>query len=216
MRSIKIALRVAIALAMVVALGIVCMATALAEEEILRGAGGGCSWELNMTTGALVIRGEGDMEVYSALGAPEWRNYRDDIRSVTIEEGVTGIGYSAFSQCGNLTQITLPNTVTSLGEYAFAYCTSLTEIVLPPSLTTMGRYTFYDCVNLQKMTVPSSLKNFYNPISFNCSHDLTIQFLGCETRWIWIAESVPQYVTVTFLEHDFSIFKGISFALFST
>ena len=38
---------------------------------------------------------------------------------VTIEEGVTSIGYHAFYGCDGLTNIVIPEGVTSIGQAAF-------------------------------------------------------------------------------------------------
>jgi hypothetical protein len=38
---------------------------------------------------------------------------------VTIPEGVTEIGYHAFSQCSGMTALALPSTVKSVEAYAF-------------------------------------------------------------------------------------------------
>ena len=48
--------------------------------------------------------------------------------SVTIPEGVTSIGRSAFSGCSSLASVTIPESVTSIGEYAFSSCSSLKEL----------------------------------------------------------------------------------------
>ena len=39
---------------------------------------------------------------------------------VTVPEGVTSIGDSAFRCCSRLTSITLPDSVTSIGDWAFS------------------------------------------------------------------------------------------------
>lgn len=57
------------------------------------------------------------------------------VTKVTAEdlEGVTVIGYYAFSQCARLEELELPDTVTTLQEMCVAY-TKLHELVLPPSV----------------------------------------------------------------------------------
>jgi hypothetical protein len=50
------------------------------------------------------------------------------LTSVTIGNGVTSIGYSAFRLCASLTSITIGNGVTSIGEGAFGDCASLTSV----------------------------------------------------------------------------------------
>jgi hypothetical protein len=47
------------------------------------------------------------------------------LTSVTIPDGVTNIGYGAFSGCTGLTSVTIPNNVTGIGENAFNYCIGL-------------------------------------------------------------------------------------------
>ena len=49
---------------------------------------------------------------------------------VTIPEGVTSIGYSAFNGRSFLTGIALPSTLKEIGSEAFAYCDSLTKITV--------------------------------------------------------------------------------------
>ena len=42
-----------------------------------------------------------------------------DIVTLTIEEGITGIGDEAFANCGNITSVSIPSTITSVGKNAF-------------------------------------------------------------------------------------------------
>ena len=49
---------------------------------------------------------------------------------VTIPDGVTSIGGSAFLGCSSLTSITIPDSVTSIESYAFSSCSNLTSITL--------------------------------------------------------------------------------------
>ena len=55
--------------------------------------------------------------------------------SVTIPDGVTEIGESAFFQCTGLTAVTIPNSVTEIGGSAFSGCTGLTAVTIPDSVT---------------------------------------------------------------------------------
>ncbi len=47
---------------------------------------------------------------------------------LVIPDGVTSIGYGAFSGCSGLTSVTIPNSVTSIGFCAFNGCSGLTSI----------------------------------------------------------------------------------------
>jgi hypothetical protein len=97
--------------------------------------GGSCGtnaqWEFNPDTGELRIFGTGDMYGYDAPDTPmpsPWATYIDDITSIVIEEGITGLGNFAFSYTP-ITSITIPSTVTYIGNSTFEGCGSLTEII---------------------------------------------------------------------------------------
>lgn len=53
-------------------------------------------------------------------------SYNTSLTSITIPEGVTYIGSSAFSGCSNLTTIVIPNSIIGIGVDAFKNCTKLT------------------------------------------------------------------------------------------
>ncbi len=101
------------------------------------------TWELK-ENGQLVISGSGNMDDYSSNDFPD-SDYGDNIKSVTVEKGVTGIGTYSFYHCSALTSVTISDSVTSIGGSAFEKCTSLTDITIPDSVTDIGSYVFYDC-----------------------------------------------------------------------
>ena len=84
-------------------------------------------WEIK--DGVLTITGYGDMWNWDEDGiyAP-WYDYRLEITSVQLPEGLTSIGDNAFYYCISLESITIPAGVTSIGEYAFLVCDALKTI----------------------------------------------------------------------------------------
>ena len=80
--------------------------------------------------------------------------FRNDLKRVTIPQGVTSIGNNAFFACNNLTEVTIPEGVTSIGTEAFSNC-SLTEVNIPQSVTSIGIRTFASCNDLTKFDVDS-------------------------------------------------------------
>ncbi len=85
------------------------------------------TWNYNSNSGTLKISGTGNMKNYCSHSTP-WYNYRHNITSLIIEDGVTSIGNYAFCGCRGLKSLTIGSGVTSIGEGAFSDCTGLTEI----------------------------------------------------------------------------------------
>ncbi len=78
----------------------------------------------------LVISGSGAMTDFSATVCP-WRDYRENITSVRVEEGITYIGKYAFYKCSGLSEISLPQTLTEIGNQAFGSADNIAKINLP-------------------------------------------------------------------------------------
>ena len=60
------------------------------------------------------------------------------ITSITIPEGVTSIGSTAFKGCTNLKELVLPNSVKSAGKHAFGSCTNLETLNLGEGFSTVS------------------------------------------------------------------------------
>lgn len=60
------------------------------------------------------------------------------IEKVTVQNGVTTIGKSAFEYCENLVSVTLPETLKTIGSSAFFYCPSLKHLVIPSGVSVLN------------------------------------------------------------------------------
>ena len=69
------------------------------------------NWELNQNTGELYIWGTGEIKY------DNWD--KSKIKSVVIENDITGIGEKAFKDCSNLESVIIGKKVTSIGSRAF-------------------------------------------------------------------------------------------------
>ena len=88
---------------------------------------------------------------------------------VNIPDGVTSIGYGAFSGCSSLTSVTIPNSVTSIGPSAFSGCSGLTSVTIPDSVTSIGINAFYNCSGLTSVTIPGSVASIGAWAFYGCS-----------------------------------------------
>ena len=133
-------------------------------------------WKLDVF-GTLTISGNGDI-----TGNPWRNNHADKILNIVIEEGITGIGGSAFDSCSNVTGVTIPESVTKIGSGAFHGCSSLESIVIPESVSEMGDTVFANCSSLKEIVIPDSVGSIGESVFYGCS-SLTSAILpeGMET-----------------------------------
>ena len=112
--------------------------------------------------------------------------------SVTIPNGVTSIGGSAFSDCSGLTSVTIPNSVTSIGDRAFAYCSGLTSVTIPTGVTFIGEYAFSGCSGLTSINVTSGNTHYssIDGVLYNYVQDTLILCPEVKT-----SVSIPNSVT---------------------
>ena len=113
--------------------------------------GDNVSWVMT-ADGTLTISGTGEMADYGSLDdSNPWDGCRKYIKSVVIEDGVTGIGRYAFNRCMSLASVTIPDSVTSIRYGAFMMDTALTSLTIPGSVTSIENYAFYGCSHLTDM-----------------------------------------------------------------
>ena len=125
-----------------------------AEYKNMLAVGGDCgaeghesevTWKLQ--NGTLTISGSGAMEGYiissSGTDAP-WKNYRDSIKEVVIDSGITYIASGSFADCTNLIEVTFAenSTLQEIDDSAFARCTGLTSVTIPKSVASIGDGVF--------------------------------------------------------------------------
>ncbi|NSB14600.1 leucine-rich repeat domain-containing protein [Clostridium beijerinckii] len=87
----------------------------------------------------------------------------------TIPDGVTDIGWNAFSGGVNLKSIEIPSTVTSIGSSAFDGCKNLSSITIPDGVIDIGIGTFYGCTNLSSITIPNTVITIEHSAFQNCT-----------------------------------------------
>ena len=68
---------------------------AFAQTATTGNCGASCTYTFHSGNGTLIISGTGAMTSYSSSNQP-WNSYKDSIKSVIIEKGITSIGKYAF------------------------------------------------------------------------------------------------------------------------
>lgn len=176
-------------LAACMALGLMAGVTLPVRAETDNGeAGEAVTWTLD-NLGTLTISGTGEM-----TSAPWKTDYSTVIKKVVIEEGVTSICGSAFSNLNSLEDVTIADTVTHMYAYAFQNCPNLQTVRLPANLEYVdGNLVFGDCgiVNLE---VPASID--FSEVYY-MFHYATIENVYVEDLTQWI-EYLPHDTEMTF------------------
>ena len=82
------------------------------------------------------------------------------LTGLTLHEGITSIGNSAFSRCTGLTgELIIPESVLSINDSAFEGCLGLNAVKFGNNLSYIGRYAFSYCRGLAGvLTIPVSVK----------------------------------------------------------
>ena len=141
-------------------------------------------YTFDSSTGELCIYGNG------SINNDAFRNITD-IKSLVIDEGITGIGASAFHGCKELTSVSIPNSVKSIDDNAFFYCVSLTDITMSNSLLYIGKSAFFDCAGITSIIIPDSVST----IGEGAFHRVNnVEYHGDATGSPWEAKSINGYV----------------------
>ena len=104
------------------------------------------------------------------------------ITSLTLPESLTGVGRYAFYNCRGLTSLTIPEGVTSIGESAFSNCKGLTTLAVPSGVTSIESGTFGSCVGLTSITLPEGLTSIGQYAFDNCTGLTSLTIPGAVTR----------------------------------
>lgn len=103
-------------------------------------------------TGELYLTGMGDMYDYDihSINSSPWNKYAETINTITVSEGITGIGRSAFCYLINLKRVSLPNSIKICKNSFFEACPEIETLEYEGSIsdwcniTHMGYYPSAD------------------------------------------------------------------------
>ncbi len=108
----------------------------LLSETILKSGQCGDNITYKVTSdGTLTLSGSGAMYTYEydwddyKTNCP-WGAYKNVIKKIVIEDGITSISQYSFYFFTNLTEVTIPSSVTSIGKEAFHWCKNVTQVFI--------------------------------------------------------------------------------------
>lgn len=141
-----------------------------ADERPVVGGVGTCVFD--QASGVLTVTCNGQMSDLDSSEDYPWYEYKDKVKSVVFEPGVTSIGNFAFQFYPNLKNVALPEGVEIIGFSAFSGC-PIEEIKMPDSMVLICGSAFSE-TKLKSVTFgpnisqignafarTPSLKNFY-------------------------------------------------------
>ena len=127
------------------------------------------TWKLNTELGRLEIEGTGPMAHFWPPDIP-WYNYRQYVRTIFVDPGVTSIGHHAFYDFPNVTSVYLYSSLTSIGVLSFGFCRKITSLEIPDGVTSIGEQALWYNESLTDVyvswkdeavpTMPANIHNF--------------------------------------------------------
>ena len=148
--------------------------------------GTGIYWRIEGSELILEYSGTGETNIPDAPGpyspgSYPWR-YNNDITTVTIGEGITGIGNSAFHDMKGVSTVNWPSTLKTIGSDVFAVGKhGLDSIVVGEGVESIGATFFGDNPpsDHSSITFPSTLETVSDALLFGVIKDGgTVTFLG--------------------------------------
>ena len=118
------------------------------------------TWTLS-DDGVLTISGKG--EVIADDESYLNRDFREKIKKVVVEDGITALGDDALYEIYNLTEISLPSTLKKIGS-GFVKGSLVKNVIIPKSVTYINMdWSFIKCSELDTVTFLNDNIQLYAP-----------------------------------------------------
>jgi hypothetical protein len=126
------------------------------------------AWTLT-NDGTLTVSGNCPITNFVSPYSTPWNDFKEKIKRVVIENGITAIGEYAFCDCQFIEAVTIPSTVLFIGNHAFGACLELKSVTIPSSVTAIGEDAFYSCISLETAVIGDSVTTIGEDAFFGCT-----------------------------------------------
>lgn len=148
------------------------------------------TYEFNNIDATFYITGKGETTSFIGSSEMPWKKYIKGILHVNIDNDITKIGNSLFSQCEKIKDVKLSDNTISIGHFAFADCSDLTSfntkkkntIVLPENCIAIGDLSFSNCNKIKTIFIPETVI-YIGESAFNIQGLEKIYYEGNEDAW---------------------------------
>ena len=161
---------------------------------------GSSCWVLDRS-GTLTVRR--NIDIYSKFMI---RDYREYVKKIVVEEGVTLLPSMFFSQCTNLEEVILPDSLLTIENSCFESCGSLRKIDLPKNLEVIGKDVFSGCGSLEKINISKENKFFCsdNGVLFDKNMKTLLVMPSAKTGDYTVPAGTVKISETAFYEHSLS------------
>lgn len=154
----------------------------------------GLAWTL--INGTLTISGTGAMADYSSENPAPWQAYAEQITSVMIGAGITGVDTDAFAGCTVLTgfQVDAENATYCSDVSGVLFNKEQTTLVLAPdtisgsyvipdTVATIGGNAFAGCAALTDITIPAAVTSIGIGAFSGCTGLENVHYNSSSVKW---------------------------------
>ena len=140
-----------------------------------------------------------------------------DLATVQMPASLKYIGHGAFETNTYLDNVVVPDGVVKIGDGAFQGCTYMRNLTIGEGVERIGREAFANCTQLATVEIPERVKGIGDLAFSNCWRMLSVKLpMGLETPGTDMFAACKSLTGVTMPAHDFTaarLFEGRYVAL---
>ena len=168
---------------------------------------------LNIATGHMEITGSGNIKNYYEdlkEGRTEddlvpFDNYKDNVKTAKINDGIKNVGYRTFNKFSKLEKVEIAESVERIGHRVFFECSSLKEIKMSQNISYINIEAFKGCSSLKNIDISEKVDTIERSAFEGCT---SLEKIYVSEKVSCINESVFKDCTsLTDIEIPFSINK---------